>query len=202
MLVLFLKGDWELMNLSALMDKVIAPLGLHTFVLKTKYDLRSGRFSFLLKIGYQREWGIIFRLYLLLLFLFNCSQLEEEQRKHNTKQGTVKAGAEKVKRGTVQVVISGHQSRLPIPFSLGEASLPRPNPGSVVTLQTENVLGSSCRRSLLPGSVYSHLIWSSCLCIWEEIDHPFLCWTYGLDYPRKEICADCLLWMQTNRGRC
>ncbi|XP_036137518.1 serine protease inhibitor Kazal-type 5 [Molossus molossus] len=39
-------------------------------------------------------------------------QLEEEQRKHNTKQGTVKAGAEKVKRGTVQELCSEYRNHV------------------------------------------------------------------------------------------
>lgn len=68
-------------------------------------------------------------MYLACIFsFFYCSELEEEEKKNNDKEEKEKGEAEKFKREAVQVGTSGHQSCSPIPFSLGQASLPPSNP--------------------------------------------------------------------------
>lgn len=67
-------------------------------------------------------------MYLACIFFFYCSELEEEEKKNNVKEGKEKGEAEKFKREAVQVGISGHRSGSPIPFALGQALLPPPNP--------------------------------------------------------------------------
>lgn len=138
MLVLLLEGDYKLLKLvvwtslnylsafislnciSAFLDKWLSTSWLNKFLLKTEPDLWSGRASFLLKWYYQREWEIVFSLYLL----FCCSKLEEEEKKKNGKEAKEKTETEKVKREAVEVVASDHQSQVTIPPSLGKAPPP------------------------------------------------------------------------------
>lgn len=65
------------------MGKVLPPLGLDKIVLKTESNLWSGRSSFLLKIHYQRESGIVFSLYLLF---FITVSLKKKRRKIMTRK--------------------------------------------------------------------------------------------------------------------
>lgn len=129
------------------MGKVLAPPKMDKIVLKTQSDLWSGRFSFLLKTHYQREWKIVFSLHLL----FYCSELEEEEKKNNGTEEKEKVKAEKFKRETVKVGISGHWSCSPIPFSLGQA-----NPSVCTDYPNwKNVFRSSYMKIPSSGSVYS-----------------------------------------------
>lgn len=201
MLVLLLEGDYKLLKLvvwtslnylsafislnciSAFLDKWLSTSWLNKFLLKTEPDLWSGRASFLLKWYYQREWEIVFSLYLL----FCCSKLEEEEKKKNGKEAKEKTETEKVKREAVEVVASDHQSQVTIPPSLGKAPPPPPPHPSVLSdfARSGDLSGSSCIRRSLIYSIYPAQIWPSCLCTWED-NHPFLHWPYESEYPRKE----------------
>lgn len=56
---------------------------------------------------YQREWEIVFSLYICFIYY---SQLEKEEK--NAKEGKEKVETEKVKREAVQVVVPGHRKQV------------------------------------------------------------------------------------------